>query len=685
MEKERTYRGTTKTIVPTTCAFCGCGCNLLLEVKDNRVVRVTPAKENTVNQGTLCARGSYGYDFVHSPERLTRPLVKTNGDFEEVSWEQALELTANELGRIRDKYGSQSLAVLSSSKITNEENYLMQRLARCVLGTNNIDNGSRLYDSATRIGLGFSIGFPGTTNRLSALEQSEVIIVMGADPTSSAPIVGYAIKRAVKYKGAKLILIDPRREKLSSFAHLWLRPKVGTEVVLLNSLAKVIIDEGLVDEEFIARKTDNFEALTKALEKYSLQYAEAITGIPGDEIQAAARIYTAASQAAIVYGSGITQCGAGTDNVKALANLAILAGNIWSVGGGIYALQRDNNGQGACDMGTIPFFLPGYQSVSDAKVRKKFEECWKVSLPTDPGLTAVEIMEQAKEGKIKGMYITGENPILSFPNSNLAADALASLDFLVVQDMFLTETARLAKVVLPAASFAEKEGTFTNFEGRLGKVHKAIEPLGDSLPDWEIILRLAEKMSHPLPFTSPNEVMDEVKKLVPLHEGYDYSEESSQSELGSRGKKRAYGGKFLKGFIRFSPVEYTPQAEDKKEGYPFNLITGALLHQFGTGTRTSKAWRLKRFCPQPFVEIGVSDAKRLGIEDGEKIKLISPTGEVTAAVKITDTLAEGTLFMPISFPEAPVNKLFDISLDPQSKTPSLKSCSVRIERIDAHG
>ena len=685
MEKERTYRGTTKTTVQTICPYCGCGCSLCLEVKDNRVVRATPGKENSVNQSTLCVRGSYGYDFINSPERLTKPLIKVNGNFEEVSWEQALELVANELERIKDKHGPHSLAVLSSSKITNEENYLLQRLARCVLGTNNIDNGSRLYNSASRIGLGPSIGYTGTTNYLSALEQSEVIMVIGADPSSSAPIVGYAIKRAVKYHGAKLILIDPRRSKLSSFAHLWLRPQVGTEVVLLNSLAKVIIDEDLMDDEFVTRKTDNFEALIKALERYSLQYAEAITGIPGEEIQAVARLYAAASQSAIVYGSGITQYKSGTDSVKALANLAILTGNIGHMGSGLYALQRENNSQGACDMGAIPNYLPGYQSVADAQARRRFEECWGVSLPGDRGLTAVEFIEQAKEGKIKGMYIVGENPLLSFPHSNLVAEALASLDFLVVQDIFLTETAKLAQVVLPAASFAEKNGTFTNFEGRIGRVRKAIEPLGESLPDWEIILRLADKMKHPMPFSSPQQVMDEVEKLVPLYADYADLKKPYQAELGSWKTMRTYGGKFLKGFVRFSPVEYSPEAQATINDYPFTLITGTTLYHFGTGTRSSKAWRLKRHYPQAFVEIGKSDAAMLSISDNDKVKVVSPTGEVTTTVKITDTLPEGMLFMPITFPETPVNNLFGIVLDPQSKTPSLKSCSVRIERIDSHG
>jgi len=689
-EKEKTYRGTTQTVVQTTCPFCGCGCSICLEARDGHVVRVMPGKESSVNKGTLCVRGSYGCDFIHSPDRLFNPLVKVNGKFEVLSWEEALELVGTQFQRLKDEYGGDSLAILGSSKCTNEENYLLQRFARCVLGTNNIDNGGRLYNSASRIGLGSSLSFSGTTNYLSDLEQTELILVIGADPSSSAPAVGYAIKRAVKQHSVKLLLIDPRQTKLSLFAHLWVRPKVGTDVALINGLAKVIIDEGLLDEEFVARRTDNFEAFDESLKKYTLEYVEETTGVPGQEIHAAARLYARASRAAIVYGTGITQHITGTDAVKALANLALLTGNIGRKGGGIYALQRENNGQGACDMGTLPKFLPGYQSVADAQARGKFEERWGVSLPTKDGLTALEIMEQAKKGKIRGMYSVGENPVLSFPNSRFITEILTSLDFLVIQDMFLTETAKLANVVLPAASFAEKDGTFTNFEGRVQRVQKAIAPLGESLPDWEIILRLADKMGSPMPYSSPQQVMDEIVDCCQLaayssYEGGGYvgSEERSlyQAESSSyRGVGRIHGGQFPEGFVRFCPVEYAPPARAKK-GYPFTLLTRAIFNHFGTGSRSSRSVRLKKFSPEAFVEICESDARKLDITDGEKVRLISPVGEVATMVKITDTLREGMLFMPVSFAEAPVNELFDIILNPETKAPSLKACSVKIEKI----
>ncbi len=679
MEKDRIYGGTTKSTTETTCPFCGCGCSICLEVKDNQVVRVIPGKEDPVNHSVLCVRGSYGCDFVNSPDRLLKPLVKGNGNFEELSWGKALELVGTQFQRIKDEYGGDSLALLGSSKCTNEANYLLQRFARCVLGTNNIDNDGRLYNSASRIGLGSSLGFSGTTNYLSDLEQSELILVIGADPSSSAPAVGYAIKRAVKQRGVKLLLIDPRQTRLSLFAHLWLRPEVGTDVALINGLAKVIIDEGLLDEEFVARRTDNFEAFDESLKKYTLEYVEKTTGVTGQEIRTAARLYAKASRAAIVYGTGITQHTTGTDGVGALANLALLTGNIGRKGGGVYALQRKNNGQGACDMGTLPKFLPGYQSVTDAQARGRFEERWGVSLPAEPGLTALEIMEQVKKGKIKGMYIVGENPILSFPNSRLITEILTSLDFLVVQEMFLTETAKLANVVLPAASFAEKEGTFTNFEGRVNRVRKAIKPIGESLPDWEIVVRLAGKMDYPLPFSSLQDVMSEIEELVPSYEAYTDSERQDELAYGETG--RTYGRQLLKGFARFSPIEYTPQAGERKSDYPFTLLTGTTLYHFGTGSRSFRSLRLKKFSPEAFVEICESDARKLAITDGEKVKVISAVGEVTTMVKITDTLREGMLFMPVSFPETPVNELFDIILNPETKAPSLKACSVKLEKI----
>src|SRR4030043_382146 len=400
-EKKPAYTGTTSTDTETICPFCGCGCNISLEGKNNRIIRVRPVIGSPVNKGTLCSRGSYGLDYIYHPDRLTTPFIKNTGGLQETSWEDAVSFTARELSRIKNEYGPESLAVLGSSKCTNEENYILQKFTRCVLGTNNIDNGSRMYNAPSREGLGWSIGFPLSTNSLSELEQSDAIIVIGANLAASAPAVSYAIKRAVKNNGKKLIVIDPCRTELTKFAQIWLKPEIGTDTALINGIAKIIFDNNTYDEEFVTRRTDNFDEYSVTLSKYSPEYVENITGVPENHIQLAAKIYSEAKTASIVYGTGITQQQRGTAGVIALANLAMLTGNIGHHGGGIFALQKENNAQGACDMGALPDFLPGYRSLEDAQARKRFEERWGTPLPTSPGLTALEMIERAREGKRK--------------------------------------------------------------------------------------------------------------------------------------------------------------------------------------------------------------------------------------------------------------------------------------------
>jgi formate dehydrogenase alpha subunit len=690
MEKERRYAGTAPTAVTTVCPYCGCGCTLSLGVKDGKIVYARPAEESPVSRSTLCVRGSYGFDFVDSPERLNRPLVKVNGEFKEVTWEEAIARVADGLRQIKNTHGAEALAVFGSSKCTNEENYILQRFARRVLGTNNIDNGSRLYNAASRTGLGATIGYAGTTGSLDTLERSRVIMVIGADPEISAPAVAYAIKRASRFKGAELIVIDPRWTQLTQFARLWLQPAVGTDVALLNGLAKVIIDEKKLDVEFVTRMTDNFAGWSKSLEDFTPAKVEEITGIYRKDIQTAARLLAGAERAAIVYGNGITQQANGTDAVIAIANLAMLTGNAGRRGG-IFALQRENNAQGACDMGALPDFLPGYQSIDDAQNRKKFEERWGGTLPANTGLMALEMMEQAREGKVKGIFIMGENPIGSFPQPTLVKKALSSLDFLVVADMFLTETARLASVVLPAASFAEKEGTFTNFEGRIQRVKKAIEPAGESLPDGEIVMRLAAVMGSPMPYTSPQQVMDEIEEMVPFYRHFAYTDVDSEgldlNEVNGNtpGTRRLHKGIFPSGFGRFTSVAYLPPRDTAADKYPFTLMVGSSRYHFNAGSRSSRSTRLKRFSPEAFLEISPADAKDLGFGDGDKIKITSAQGELLTSARVSDALPHGLLYMPISFPASPVYGLFGTIIDQRNKAPALKSCAVKIERITADG
>ncbi len=690
MEKERVYTGTATDVVTTVCPYCGCGCTISLGTKGNRIIEVRPAVDSPVSPGALCVRGNYGVDFVHSPERLHHPLVKVDGELQETTWEEALSRVAEGLGKIKEENGADALAVFGSSRCTNEENYVLQRFARSVLGTNNIDNGSRLYSAVSRTGLGASIGYAGTTGSLDALEKSRVIIVIGANPEISAPAVAYAIKRAVRFKEAKLIVVDPRRTQLTRFASPWLKPGVGTDVALLNGLARVIINENRLDVEFVTRMTDNFTGWTKSLQDYTPSHVEKVTGVPKKDIQEAARLLAGAEEASIVYGNGITQHASGTDAVIAIANLAMLTGNIGRHGG-IFALQRENNAHGASDMGALPRFLPGYQSIGEAENRKRFEGRWKCALPGEAGLSALEMIEAAAAGKVKGMLIMGENPLTGFPQPSQVREALSKLDFLVVTDMFPTETVRYATVVLPAASFAEKEGTFTNFEGRVQRLQRAIEPVGESLPDLDILLRLSESMGAKMPYTSHQDVMEEIEDAVPFYRHVAYAETDSMGldwsdvEDSGPGARRLHKGLFPSGFGRFSTVEYTPPRDVATDDYPFTLMAGSTRYRFGTGTRSAHSARLSKFSPAACLEICQADAAGLGVADGDTVKITSAQGELTTTITVSNTLPCGVVFMPISYPESPVHELFGTVIDSQAKAPALKTCAVKLERTAGNG
>ena len=676
MEREKDYHGTSAIKVNTTCPYCSCGCTISMEIKGDRLVRARPDTNSQVNKGALCVRGSYGYDFVHSSERLIDPLVKVNGDFNAVSWDEALSLVAENFKNIKEKSGAESLAVYGSTKCTNEENYLLQRFARCVLGTNNIDNSSRLYGSC---GLASweTASFSCSIKSISELEQSEVILVIGTDPTSVSPQVGYAIKRAVRHKGAKLVVIDPSQTKLTSWAYLWLKPKAGTDLMLLNGIAKAVVDGQSFGRNHVVSKIDGFDNFVKELKSYISQDIENVTGVKWADIIQTARLLEGKHKTSIVYGNGLIQQVYGTAAVTALINLALLTGITDEDGGGFYKLLGENNAQGACDMGSLPNYLPGYQVLGDATIRQKFEERWACRLPVETGLTALEIIRAAEAGSIKGMYIVGENPVQGLPNFEFVRQALEKLDFLVVQDIFLTDTAKLANVVLPAASFVEKDGTFTNFEGRVQRIRRALNPSGNSVPDGEIILRLANKMECSMQYSSPKDVMDEITALVPLYQGISHSAIDAK---GTRDGRVNYKP-LLSGRSRFSVVKYLPETNDKGDKFPFTLFTGSLLYHFGSGSRTSRSSRLKRFTPESFIEINSKDAKELAIEDGNKVRVISPVNEIITVVRVSDTADLGTVFMPVSLPDNPVNSLFDIVMDEKTRAPAMNRCSVRLEKV----
>jgi formate dehydrogenase alpha subunit len=670
--------------VATTCTYCGVGCGIYLGVRDGKVISSRGSRENTVNNGLLCVKGRYGFDFIHHPERLKTPLIKENGKFVEAGWDETLELVSQKLG----SYKPEELAVISSAKCTNEENYLAQKFSRAVLGTNNVDHCARLCHAPTVAGLLQSFGSGAMANSINEFRDSGCILAIGTNTTEAHPIISLEIKRAVD-NGAKLIVANPRQIDMVRWSYLWLQHRPGSDVALLMGMMKVIVDEGLADQEFVDERCENFDQFRKSLKNFGLDFVEKTTGVPKDKIVEAARIYASDKPSAIMYAMGITQHSHGTDNVIATANLAMLTGNVGKPGSGVNPLRGQNNVQGACDLGALPNVYSGYQAVTDDSIRKKFESAWGARLPDKPGLTITEIVDAAESKKIKAIYIIGENPLLSEPNITHAKEALEKLDFLVVQDIFLSETAELADVVLPGVSFAEKDGTFTNTERRVQRVRKAIEPIGDARPDWQITCQLAQKMrSDGFEFSSPAHIMDEVALLTPSYGGISYQR---LEEGGLQwpcptpehpGTPILHTQQFTRGRGRFIPLEYKPPMELPDKDYPLVFTTGRSLYHFHTGTMTRKVEGLNVLKPEAELEINPADAAKLSVADGEMVNVISRRGKVTARAKITEASPEGVVFMAFHFAESPANLLTNPALDPVAKIPEYKVCAVRVEKTN---
>jgi len=526
------------------------------------------------------------------------------------------------------------------------------------------------------------------TNSIQDLEEAEVILVVGSNTTEQHPIIGERILQAAR-KGTRLIVIDPRAIHLSRFAEVHLRPRPGTEVAYLNGLAHVIISEGLQDEAFIASRTEGFQEFREAVASYTPERVEEISGIPAEDLRAAARFYGSAERAAIVYCMGITQHVAGTDNVLAVANLALLTGNLGKPGTGVNPLRGQNNVQGACDMGGLPNVFTGYQRVDDEEAARRFEVAWEVEdLPRKPGLTVVEMTDAAAQGRLRAMYVMGENPMVSDPDINHVREALGRLDFLAVADIMDNETLRYAHVVLPAASFAEKEGTITSTERRVQRFRRAVEPPGEARPDWEILCELGRRMgARGFDFSSPEEVFEEIRRVTPSYAGMTYP------RLGTRGLQwpcptEEHPGTpilHVEGFPigkgRFTPLAYRPPAEEPDEEYPLILTTGRILFQYHTGTMTRRSPSLVREADRPFVEVNPEDATELGLVDGERVVVSSRRGSVEVEARVTDRVGKGVVFMPFHFAEAAANVLTIAALDPVAKIPELKACAVKIQVV----
>ncbi len=695
----------------TTCTYCGCGCGLFLDSDQGRIVGSYPSGNHPVSKGALCVKGWNAYEFIHRLDRLGVPLMRRRatdkphpharrglterGDdhFEEVDWDRALNQVCERLLAICRQHGPDSLGFLASAKATNEENFLMMKLARAVFGTNNVDHCARLCHASTVTGLTAAFGSGAMTNSIAEMEDADLFLVTGSDTTAQHPLIGSRIINSVHDRAARLIVVDPRRIELAKYATIYMAQDHGTDVAWINGMMNVILNEGLYDRRFVEERTERFGELCEAIRGYTPERVEAITKIPRDLLVKAARLYASTPKAMILYAMGITQHTTGVNNVKSLANLAMLTGHVGIASAGVNPLRGQNNVQGACDVGALPNVLSGYQAVTDVTVRKMFAEEWNVEhLPSTPGLTVTELLHEAEKGRIKALYIMGENPVVSDPDSDHVRQVLARLDFLVVQDIFVSETALYADVVLPAASFAEKDGTFTSTERRVQRVRKAIEPLGQAKPDWEILCDVARRCGYEsMDYRHVSQIMDEIARLTPIYAGITYDRLDPFGlpwpcpSKDHPGTVYLHKDSFPKGKGTFLPCAYAPPDELPDDEYPFVLSTGRVYWHWHTGTMTRRTSTLDREVPTAYVEMHPRDAERLRLVEGDCVAVSSRRGTITIRTLIADRVKEGVVFMPFHFVEAAANVLTNPAVDPSAKIPEYKICAVRVEKVHADG
>jgi len=684
VERAVKWEGLPDYDVITTCPYCGVGCQLKLEVKRGRIISSVPVLESVVNRGQACVKGRFGItEFVHHPQRLTAPLIKQDGKFVPMSWDDALNFVAERL----KSYRGDQFALISSAKITNEENYLAQKFARAVMGTNNVDHCARLCYAPTVKALNEVFGNAAMTNPISDIGDTACVFIIGGNTTSCHPVIALQVKRAIS-NGAQLIVINPREIKLCQWADVWLRNVPGSDVALLMGMMRVIVDEGLEDVNFIKDRCENFEAFRESLKDFDLNFVEKVTGVLRSKIEKAARLYANKKPAAIIYAAGLTQHIHGTDNVFAIANLVMLTGNIGKPSSGVNPLMGQNNLQGACDMGALPDVYSGYQRVDDSNIQRKFETAWGTKLSSVLGLTLPEILDAAHKGNIKAIYLIGENPVLSEADAGHVEEILKNLEFLVVQDIFFSESAQSAHVILPASSFAEKEGTFTNTERRIQRVRKAIEPVGNSKPDWWIISEIAKRMgASGFDFNHPSEIMKEITILNNYYGGITYERLEDGglqwpcTDNESMGTPILHLNKFVRGKGRFTPLSYHPSAEVPDKDYPFILTTGRSLYQYHTGTLSRRVSGLNFLEPEAVVEINPADAHKLKINNNDLVKVISRRGQITTKANVTEACLPGVIYMNFHFAESEANILTNPAFDPVSGISEFKVCTVRIEKV----
>ena len=709
--------------VDSVCPYCGVGCAITYHVdREVNGIVFAEGRESSGNQGRLCVKGRYGWDYTVHPQRLKKPLIRIDSAypksalskdvrgehdgrrkpgglvddaevlpaFREASWEEALDLVATRLAGIRDRDGGDALAGFGSAKCSNEEAYLFQKLIRAGFGTNNVDHCTRLCHASSVAALMESIGSGAVTTTYGDIENAGAALLTGTNTTANHPVAATFFKQARK-NGTKLIVIDPRRETIADHADYYCRVKPGTDVAFYNAMMHVIIEEGLVDESFVADRTENFEALKEVVSEYPPERASKICGVEAEDIREVARVFGKAKNAIVFWGMGVSQHVYGTNNARCLISLALLTGNVGKPGAGLHPLRGQNNVQGASDAGLIPMVYPDYQPVGDPEIRAKFEAAWGRELSPDPGLTVVEITRAALEGQVRGMYIMGENPFLSDPNTNKVRKALSNLEFLVVQDIFLTETAEFADVILPASAYLEKEGTYTNTDRRVQLGRPALDSPGEARLDWKIVQDVSCRVGYEMNYASSSEIFEEMAKLTTSYATLTHDNLGPHGKLWPNPNPEHEEGPTVlfddafptaNGRAKLVTAEWTAAPELPDDEYPFVLNTGRLLEHWHTGAMTRRSAALDAIAPEAFVAIHPEDAAELGVGEGDRVAIESRRGRIRLAAKLTTREIRGAVFVPFHFREAAANLLTLDEIDPDGKIPEFKFCAVKVSRCD---
>jgi len=676
----------------TVCIYCGVGCSFEVWTKGRKILKIEPKPESPANGILTCVKGKFGWDFVNSPDRLTKPLIREGDRFREASWEEAISYISNKLKEIKEKYGADSIGFIASDKMSNEEAYLLQKLARAVIGTNNVDNSARYCQAPATVGLWRTVGIGADSGTIKDIENADLIIIVGHNTTESHPVIGSKIKRAQKIRGAKVVVIDVRKHEMAERANLFIRPKPGTDAAVLAAVANYIIEKDWIDKEFIEKRVNGFDEFKEYVKSFTLDYVQGISGVPKEQIIKLAEMIHEAKGVVVLWGMGVTQHLGGSDTSTIISDLLLITGNYGKPGTGAYPMRGHNNVQGVSDFGCLPNYFPGYQSLDDENIIRKFEDAWGIKLNRKAGLQIPQMIEGVLEGKIHALYVVGEDTVMVDCGTPLTRQALEKVDFLVVQDMFMTETAKLADVVLPAAASLEKDGTFVNTERRIQRFYKAMEPLEDSKPDWEIIQMIANALGANWNYKHPSEIMDEVAKLCPLFAGVKYSrlegfnsllwpvnEDGTDTPLLYVNTFATNDGKAKLYTLSWSP----PDLRDEVHKVIAN--TGRVLEHFHIGNMTRRVEGLRKKVPETFVEISKELASRYSIKTGDMVLIKSKFGgEIKARAIITDRVQGEEIFIPLfaSDPSKGVNNLTGLETDKASGTPGYKDAAVVIEKIE---